>query len=101
MLVKIEQQREALRKQIEALKKKEQLLVAKQNSEARKLDTRRKILIGAAVMAHCEHDEKFADLVRSAVKNNITKEKDKEVLNSWLTGGNQQPQPEVKENPTP
>lgn len=100
-MASLEEQRKALKEQIEALKKRERLLAEKQNSEARKLDTRRKILIGAAVMAHCEHDEKFAALVRSAVKNNITKEKDKEVLNSWLTGGNQQPQPEVKENPTP
>lgn len=86
MASKIDDQLQTVKKQIAALKAREQALTAKQNTEARKLDTRRKILIGAIVMNHCKQDAKFAALVQTVVKANLLKEKDKDVLNDWLNG---------------
>ena len=53
-------------------------LQARESAATRKLDTRRKIVLGGAVMAHCGHDADFADAVRKALRSALTNERDKE-----------------------
>ncbi|MDD2800027.1 MAG: hypothetical protein PHE96_01100 [Methylococcales bacterium] len=79
------EQLEALRKQEAALKARMQSLQASVNEEQRKLDTRRKIVFGGALMAHASHNAQFAALVRSALNAALTKEADRELLKDWLT----------------
>lgn len=59
-------------------------LQARESSSARKLDTRRKIVLGGAVMAHSAHDPAFADAVTKALRSALTNERDKELLADWL-----------------
>ncbi len=69
--------RAALDAQLQALK-------ARESAAARKLDTRRKIVIGGAVMAHCAHDPDFAEAVKKAMRSALTTERDKTLLADWL-----------------
>jgi hypothetical protein len=62
-------------------------LAARESAASRKLDTRRKIVLGGAVMAHCAHDSAFADAVRNALRSALTNERDKELLADWLKAG--------------
>ena len=62
-------------------------LAARESAASRKLDTRRKIVLGGAVMAHCGHDADFADAVRKALRSALTNERDKELLADWLKAG--------------
>jgi len=79
------EQLEALRQQEAALKARMQALQASVNEEQRKLDTRRKIVFGGALMTHASHNTQFAALVRSALNVALTKEADRELLKDWLT----------------
>ena len=56
-IARIKQQREALAQRLNALEQKSK-------SEARKRDTRRKIIVGGAVIAQMEKMPDFANLVR-------------------------------------
>lgn len=82
----IAERREKLRKQMAAMKAQEAALAAKQSSEERKLDTRRKIVLGGAVMAHAALDPDFAKLIRSALKSALAKakEKDRAIVQDWI-----------------
>jgi hypothetical protein len=75
---------DTLRKKIDALKAQEKALIAKENDEARKLDTRRKIVFGGALMAHASQNAQFAAIVRRALDAALTKDIDRELLKDWL-----------------
>ena len=64
---------EARKKQIEA-----QLanLAAKNKDAARKLETRRKVIVGAAVLAHAEIDDPFATLLREVLAKAVQRPAD-------------------------
>ncbi len=53
-------------------------------SEARKRETRRKIVIGAAVLAQIEHDKGFALLLRDALNKSVSRDQDREIIADLL-----------------
>jgi hypothetical protein len=59
-------------------------LQARESASTRKRDTRRKIVLGGAVMAHCAHDPVFAETVKAALRSALTNDRDKELLADWL-----------------
>ena len=60
-IARIKQQREALAQRLNALEQKSK-------SESRKRDTRRKIIVGGAIMAKMEKDPGFAATVRQILR---------------------------------
>lgn len=73
--------------QIAALKEAEEqkrqrrlALEAQEKQASRKLDTRRKIVTGAAVLAHAELDATFASALRDVLDKAVTKPADRELL---------------------
>jgi len=80
--------------QIAALKEAEEqkrqrrlALEAQEKQASRKLDTRRKIVTGAAVLAHAELHPEFAAALRSALDKAVTKPADRELLVDLLNPG--------------
>ena len=65
-------------------------LAAKQKTEERKIDTRRKIVIGAAVLAHAGMHAAFAEALRDVLKVAVTRDIDRKLLADWIgaSGGN-------------
>jgi type II secretory pathway pseudopilin PulG len=59
-------------------------LVARQKTEERKRDTRRKIVIGGAVLAHAALNPSFADALREVLREAVTRDMDKALLADWL-----------------
>jgi len=53
---------------------------SKTKEQEHKIDTRRKIIIGAAVMAHAKLDQPFADQLSQVLKVAVTKDADKELI---------------------
>lgn len=80
--------------QIAALKEAEEqkrqrrlALEAQEKQAARKLDTRRKIVTGAAVLAHAALDPSFAASLRALLDQAVTKPADRELLADLLRPG--------------
>jgi hypothetical protein len=80
--------------QIAALKEAEEqkrqrrlALEAKEKQSTRKLDTRRKIVTGAAVLAHAELHPSFAAALRDVLDQAVTKASDRELLADLLRPG--------------
>lgn len=72
-------------KEAEEQKRRRRLqLEAKEKLDQRKLDTRRKIVTGAAVLTHASLDPDFAAALRSALDKAITKPADRELLADLL-----------------
>jgi phosphoenolpyruvate carboxylase len=86
--------RKSLQERIEdELKRQEQVraelnaLKARAKAENRKLDTRRKIILGAAAMAHAREDREFLDKLRSIARARIVREQDLAVVRDFLIDG--------------
>ena len=89
--------------QIAAMQAKKEKLAArlgqlqgKAKLAERKKDTRRKIVVGAAVIAHMEHDPSFARLVASVLVRNVTRPADLEAIGELLP----RPQPPPQAAPS-
>lgn len=74
-------------KQLEALKAKKKQIEAKitalnsrQQKEAKRLDTRRKVVAGAIALEHCEHDPNFKELLGSLLDRFLTRPVDRELF---------------------
>ncbi len=59
-------------------------LTAKKRTEDRKRDTRRKIVVGGAVLAHAALHPAFADALRGVLRVAVTRDMDKAVLADWI-----------------
>jgi hypothetical protein len=77
----------ALKESEEQKRQRRLALEAQEKQATRKLDTRRKIITGAAVLAHAELDAVFAAALRSALDQAITKPADRELLADLLRPG--------------
>lgn len=75
---------EALKQREAALKAARARLESRIKDEERKRDTRRKILIGAAVMAHAKRQKEFALALRHALNAVVTKEADRELIKDFI-----------------
>lgn len=60
---------------------------SKARTQDRKLDARRKIVVGAAVIAHMEHDASFAQLMSGLLKRLVTRPADIAVIEGLLPQG--------------
>lgn len=70
--------------QLDALKKRKgqieaqiSALNARRQKEAKRIDTRRKVVAGAILLEHCEHDASFKDLVASLLNRFLTRDVDR------------------------
>lgn len=59
-------------------------LQGKARTVERKRDTRRKIVVGAAVIAHMGHDADFAQLVATVLARNVLRPADRDVITELL-----------------
>ena len=78
---------EALRKQAEQLKARLAKIEAKQAAQARKEDTRLKIIVGAALLADAKVNATTASLLREILPRAITAQRDRDLLTAkgWLS----------------
>jgi hypothetical protein len=76
-IARIKQQREALAQRLNTLEQ-----TAK--SEARKRDTRRKIIVGGAIIAQMEKDASFAAAVRKILAQSVGRQNDREAIADLL-----------------
>jgi predicted transcriptional regulator len=65
------------KRQIEAKIKR---IKARENAQRRKLDTRRKILAGAAVLEHAKRDEQFAAFLTRLLDETLKRESDRKLF---------------------
>jgi hypothetical protein len=79
--------RKSLAERIAALKAEEKqtqarlaALLAKQKTDERKRDTRRKIVVGGAVLAHAALHPAFADALRDVLRAAVTRDMDRALL---------------------
>jgi len=77
----------ALKEAEEQKRQRRLALEAKEKQSTRKLDTRRKIITGAAVLAHAELDAVFAVALRTALDQAVTKPADRELLADLIRPG--------------
>ena len=73
-----------LKQQREKLSQKLNRLEHKEKSQARKLDTRRKIIIGGAVLSEMQKDFEFASLVRAVLLRYVARPNDRAALADLL-----------------
>ena len=71
-------------KKAEQLKARMAELKARQRVEERKKDSHRKIVVGAAVMAHVKIDPQFRKEVREALNKGVTEPKHRKVIPDLL-----------------
>jgi hypothetical protein len=80
----METRREKLEKQKARIEARLKALDAKENAERRKRETRRKIIVGGAALAHAAHDPAFAAALRAALALAVTRPQDRKAIADWL-----------------
>lgn len=81
-----ESTREKLEKQRAQIEARLKALDAKDKTEQRKRDARRKIIVGGAVLAHAAQHPAFADVLRGVLNAAVTREIDRKVITDLLGG---------------
>jgi len=76
---------ERLQKRKEDIEKQLKVLEAREKQAARKKDTRQKIIIGAAVLAHAAVDKNFSKLLQDVIKKAVTEERNLAVISDLFT----------------
>ncbi len=74
----------ALRQREAAIKADIARIENKAKTENRRLDTRRKIIVGAAVLAHAQQQPAFAEALRGALRAAVTKDADRALIADLL-----------------
>jgi hypothetical protein len=74
----------ALKKRQDQLKAQIAAIEAREKADERKKDARRKIVIGAAVMAHAAIDPEFARELRRVLRLAVTRDFDKAAIEDFL-----------------
>jgi len=80
----LDEQLAELTRKKEQLEARRQALVATKKSADRKLDARRKIIVGAAALAHAELDPSFADKLREVLDQAVLRAIDRDVIADLL-----------------
>lgn len=75
---------DALLEQEKALRAKIAKVRAAKSATERKADTHRKIVVGAAVLAHAEIDAAFAEGLRKVLEKSVTRPNDIKAIADWL-----------------
>jgi len=79
---------EKAKQQVEQAKARYQALLARESAEARKLDTRRKVILGGLLIDAARKDERFGQVIDELVKR-ISRDHDLKAFESW-----QKPEPD-------
>lgn len=79
---------ERAKQQMEQAKARYQALLARQNADARKLDTRRKIILGGLLLDAAGKDERFGRVIDELMKR-IARDHDHKAFEGW-----QKPEPD-------
>lgn len=79
---------EKARQQVEQAKARYQALLAREGAEARKLDTRRKVILGGLLIDAAGKDERFGRVIDDLV-NRISRAHDLKAFEGW-----QKPEPD-------
>lgn len=79
---------DAARIKLEQAKARYQALLARENAEARKLDTRRKVILGGLLIDAAGKDERFGRVIDELVKR-ISRDHDLKAFDGW-----QKPEPD-------
>jgi len=87
---------ELLRKRKQEIEQQMRALEAREKEEGRKRDTRRKIIVGAAVLAHASLDADFALQLRSVLKKAVTEERNLAVIADLIGGVTDEATPPVE-----
>lgn len=74
----------ALQTKRDQIEQRLKALSVQETARKRKEETRRKIIIGAAVLAHAEVDAQFGALLRAALGKAVTREIDRKVVGDLL-----------------
>ncbi len=77
-IAQLKQKQQQLARRLNALEQKEK-------SQTRKLDTRRKIIVGGAVVAEMQKDSEFAAVVRAVLLRYVARPNDRQALADLLT----------------
>ncbi len=90
---KIEDELKDLKAREAKLKAKIDALSARQKEQARKDDTRLKVLIGAAVLADAKANPQTGLFLKAILRRAVTAPRDKEFLQDkgWMNGGPESP----------
>ena len=75
-----EQHLAELRKKEAQLKARIQAKEARIRAASRRLETRRKIIIGGMVLAHGEHDDEFKAMIDRLLDQHVTRQHDRQAL---------------------
>lgn len=73
---------EKAKQQVEQAKARYQALLARQNAEKRKLDTRRKVILGGLLVDAAGKDEHFSRVIDELLKR-ITRDHDRKAFEGW------------------
>ena len=73
---------EAARKRAEQAKARLQALEARASQQARKLDTRRKVILGGLLIDAAEKDDRFARVI-TALMERISRDQDRKAFEGW------------------
>ncbi|GBR37193.1 mobilization protein [Acetobacter tropicalis] len=79
---------EKAKQQVEQAKARYQALLARQNAEERKLDTRRKVILGGLLIDAAGKDERFGRVIDELMKR-ISRDHDNKAFEGW-----QKPEPD-------
>jgi len=79
---------ERARQQVEQAKARYQALLARQSAEERKLDTRRKVILGGLLIDAAGKDERFGRVI-DELRERITRAHDHKAFEGW-----QKPEPD-------
>ena len=82
-LESIEAQINASKERLEQLKKKRMAVLAVQNQHSRKLENRRKFIIGSIVMEEAKNNTAFARVVETCLKK-LTRENDLSAFKDYV-----------------
>ena len=72
----------AARKRAEQAKARLQALEARASQQARKLDTRRKVILGGLLLDAAEKDDRFARVI-TALMERISRDQDRKAFEGW------------------
>ena len=73
---------EKAKQQVEQAKARYQDLLAKQNAKERKLDTRRKVILGGLLVDAARKDERFSRVIDELLRH-ITRDHDRKAFEGW------------------
>jgi len=73
---------EKAKQQVEQAKARYQALLARENAEARKLDTRRKVILGGLLLDAAGKDERFGRVIDELVKR-VSRDHDLKAFEGW------------------